>query len=48
VRTSTGLGIRTVDRRLRLEYGAGNGLAIDTAPGAGFAVTMSIPLAPTA
>lgn len=45
VRASNGLGIRTVDRRLRLEYGAGNGLAIETAPGAGFAVTMSIPLA---
>lgn len=44
VRSSTGLGIRTVDRRLQLEYGAGHGLAIETAPGAGFAVTMSIPL----
>jgi signal transduction histidine kinase len=43
VRASTGLGIRTVDRRLRLEYGAGGGLAIATRPGAGFTVTMSIP-----
>lgn len=43
VRISTGLGIRTVDRRLQLEYGAGHGLAIETTPGAGFAVTMSIP-----
>jgi sensor histidine kinase YesM len=46
VRASNGLGIRTVDRRLQLEYGAGSALAIETAPGAGFAVTMSIPLEP--
>jgi LytS/YehU family sensor histidine kinase len=44
VRASTGLGIRTVDRRLQLAYGARAGLAIDTGPGAGFRVTMSIPL----
>ena len=44
VRRSEGLGIRTVERRLQLEYGAGGGLAIETAPGAGFVVTMSIPL----
>jgi hypothetical protein len=44
VRRSAGLGIRTVDRRLQLEYGARGGLAIDTSPGAGFSVTMSIPL----
>jgi len=45
VRRSNGLGIRTVERRLQLEYGAQGGLAIETAPGAGFVVTMSIPLA---
>jgi hypothetical protein len=45
VRSSNGLGIRTVERRLQLEYGAGGALAIATAPGAGFVVTMSIPLA---
>jgi len=44
VRASTGLGLRTVERRLQLEYG-GDGLAIETAPGAGFVVTMAIPLA---
>lgn len=44
VRRSNGLGIRTVERRLQLEYGARGRLAIDTAPGAGFVVTMSIPL----
>jgi LytS/YehU family sensor histidine kinase len=45
VRESRGLGIRTVERRLQLEYGAAGGLQIDTAPGAGFSVTMAIPLA---
>lgn len=45
VRASSGLGIRTVDRRLRLEYGPAGGLAIDTRPGAGFTVTLSIPTA---
>lgn len=46
VRRSNGLGIRTVERRLQLEYGPRGGLSIDTAPGAGFVVTMSIPLVP--
>jgi signal transduction histidine kinase len=45
VRASNGLGLRTVERRLQLEYGVDEGLAIDTAPGAGFVVTMAIPLA---
>jgi sensor histidine kinase YesM len=44
VRQSNGLGLRTVERRLQLEYGPRGALAIDTAPGSGFAVTMSIPL----
>jgi sensor histidine kinase YesM len=44
VQRSNGLGIRTVERRLQLEYGDKGGLAIATAPGAGFVVTMSIPL----
>jgi hypothetical protein len=44
VRQSNGLGLRTVERRLQLEYGDKGGLAIVTAPGAGFTVTMSIPL----
>jgi signal transduction histidine kinase len=46
VRGSNGLGIRTVERRLSLEYGPRGALAIETAPGSGFVVTMSIPLAP--
>ena len=37
-------GLRTVERRLQLEYGTDEGLAIETAPGAGFVVTMAIPL----
>jgi LytS/YehU family sensor histidine kinase len=41
---SQGLGLRTVERRLRLEYGERGALAIETSPGTGFAVTMSIPL----
>jgi len=45
VRASNGLGIRTVERRLQLEYGPAGALAIETAPGAGFVVTMSVPLA---
>jgi hypothetical protein len=45
VRASNGLGLRTVERRLQLEYGTDEGLAIDTSPGAGFVVTMAIPLA---
>jgi LytS/YehU family sensor histidine kinase len=44
VRASNGLGLRTVERRLQLEYGTEEGLAIDTAPGAGFVVTMAIPV----
>jgi sensor histidine kinase YesM len=44
VRQSNGLGIRTVARRLQLEYGPRGALDIETAPGAGFVVTMSIPL----
>lgn len=45
VRGSNGLGLRTVERRLQLEYGPRGALDIETAPGAGFVVTMSIPLA---
>ncbi|HEX9172001.1 MAG TPA: histidine kinase [Telluria sp.] len=44
VRASSGLGIRTVERRLLLDYGDRAAMRIDTAPGAGFAVAISIPL----
>ena len=42
-----GLGLRTVEKRLVLDYGPESALRIDTAPGAGFAVAFSIPLEPT-
>jgi LytS/YehU family sensor histidine kinase len=41
---SNGLGIRTVERRLRLGYGPHAQFEIRTAPGAGFDVSLSIPL----
>jgi anti-sigma regulatory factor (Ser/Thr protein kinase) len=44
LRASSGLGIRTVERRLQLDYGPAAGLTIDTTAGAGFAVSVSIPL----
>ena len=44
VRQTSGLGVRTVERRLGLEYGARAAFHIDTAPGAGFAVSLTIPL----
>lgn len=47
VAASRGLGIRTVERRLRLGYGAGAQFRIDTAPGAGFHVALSVPLEQT-
>jgi signal transduction histidine kinase len=43
VRASNGLGIRTVERRLQLDYGRDATMRIDTAPGAGFSVSVSIP-----
>jgi len=47
IERSAGLGLRTVEKRLLLDYGAESALRIHTAPGAGFAVAFSIPLAPT-
>jgi sensor histidine kinase YesM len=44
-KVSPGLGIRTLVRRLELEHGVRGTLSVQTAPGAGFVVTMSIPLA---
>jgi two-component sensor histidine kinase len=40
----SGLGLRTVLRRLRLRYGAAAELALDSQPGAGFAVRLNLPL----
>ncbi|TFW29428.1 sensor histidine kinase [Massilia horti] len=44
VRAAPGLGIRTIERRLQLDYGPRVQSRIDTAPGAGFGVSISIPL----
>jgi hypothetical protein len=44
VQQSNGLGIRTVERRLLLDYGSSAQFNIYTNPGAGFAVSLSIPL----
>jgi len=43
---SSGLGIRTVGRRLELDYGPRAAFLIETAPGAGFGASISIPLEP--
>ena len=42
---SSGLDVRTVERRLKLEYGDRAAFNIRTSPGAGFHVHMLIPLA---
>ncbi len=41
--TGTGLGLKTVSRRLALEFGAASRLHIDTRPGAGFSAAFSLP-----
>lgn len=41
--TGSGLGLKTVSRRLALEFGAASGLRIDTRPGAGFSAAFSLP-----
>lgn len=41
--SGTGLGLKTVSRRLALEFGTASGLRIDTRPGAGFSAAFSIP-----
>jgi signal transduction histidine kinase len=44
VRASRGLGIRTVERRLQLGYGERGRFEIDTTPGSGFKVMLSVPI----
>jgi LytS/YehU family sensor histidine kinase len=48
IKASKGLGIRTVERRLRLGYGERACFNIDTAPGAGFEVALSLPMVASA
>jgi hypothetical protein len=43
IQKSSGLGVKTVERRLKLEYGQRGKVDIRTEPGAGFAVHLSIP-----
>jgi hypothetical protein len=43
IASATGMGIRTVERRLRLEYSDQAEFQIQTEPGAGFKVSFSIP-----
>ena len=40
----TGLGLRTVQRRLALEHGPRGGLRVTTAPGAGFSAEITLPI----
>ncbi|HWW03992.1 sensor histidine kinase [Collimonas sp.] len=44
IQESSGFGVKTVERRLKLEYGQRSNVDIRTEPGAGFAVHLSIPL----
>lgn len=43
-RQAPGLGLRALARRLEARYGDRGAFSLDTAPGAGFAVTLTIPL----
>jgi signal transduction histidine kinase len=43
VAASRGLGLRTVERRLQLDYGSRAALRVQSAPGAGFSVSVTIP-----
>lgn len=43
IAASPGLGLRTVERRLQLDYGGRAALRVRSAPGAGFSVSVTIP-----
>lgn len=45
VAASNGLGLRTVERRLQLDYGSRAALRVQCVPGAGFSVAVTIPAA---
>ncbi|MGF6273694.1 signal transduction histidine kinase [Massilia sp. UYP11] len=45
IAASPGLGIRTIGRRLELDYAGRAALAIDSRPGAGFAACVTLPIA---
>lgn len=43
IAASCGLGLRTIERRLQLDYGGRATLRVKSAPGAGFSVSVTIP-----
>ena len=43
IATSSGLGLRTIERRLQLDYGSRAAMRVQSAPGAGFGVSVTIP-----
>ena len=43
IAASPGLGLRTVERRLKLDYGSRALMRVQSAPGAGFCVSVTIP-----
>ena len=43
IAASNGLGLRTIGRRLELDYPERAGLAVESQPGAGFTVTVTLP-----
>ena len=43
IAASSGLGLRTIERRLQLDYGSRAALQVRSAPGAGFSVSVTIP-----
>jgi signal transduction histidine kinase len=43
IATSSGLGLRTIERRLQLDYGSRAAMRVKSAPGAGFSVSVTIP-----
>lgn len=43
IAASSGLGLRTIERRLQLDYGSGAALRVQSAPATGFCVSVTIP-----
>jgi sensor histidine kinase YesM len=43
IASAPGLGLRTIERRLQLDYGSRAAMRVQSAPGAGFSVSVTIP-----
>lgn len=43
IAASSGLGLRTIERRLQLDYGSRAAMRVNSAPGEGFSVSVTIP-----